>query len=90
MREEQNLEDHLRAVENLPKWELKKDLFDSILQKVEEKERIQNVRWVTAASVLILLFSGMMIFSVFKKKQEFAEIQLEQLSKNYVVNNLNY
>jgi hypothetical protein len=90
MKEEQNLEDHLHAVQNLPKWELNKDLFDTILQKVEEKEQVVNIRWMAAASVMILLFSGMMILAGVKKKQEFAQIQLELLSENYAVNILNY
>jgi len=90
MKEEQNLEDHLHAVQNLSKWELNKDLFDTILQKVEENEQVVNIRWMAAASVLILLFSGMMITAGVKKQQEFALIQLEQLSKNYAINHLNY
>jgi hypothetical protein len=84
MKEEQSLEDHLGAVQNLPKWELNKDLFDTILQRLEEKEQVVNIRWMAAASVLILLFSGMMIIA------GFAQIQMELLSKNYAVNNLNY
>jgi TATA-box binding protein (TBP) (component of TFIID and TFIIIB) len=90
MKEEQSLEDHLGAVQNLPKWELNKDLFDTILQRLEEKEQVVNIRWMAAASVLILLFSGMMIIAGVKKKHEFAQIQMELLSKNYAVNNLNY
>ncbi|MHA8067448.1 hypothetical protein V7S76_12310 [Aquirufa sp. ROCK2-A2] len=90
MKQEKDFEDHLHAVQQLPKWELENDLYDAVIHRIEIRKESQNVRWMAAASVLILLFSGMMIFTGIKKKQEFTELQWKQLSNNYAVNNLNY
>lgn len=90
MNEEQKLEEYLLTLKGLKQWKPKKDFWEDLPSVIQEKEQKARTRWMTAASFMAIIFSGFILLAGIKRKQVIAQIQIEQISEIYMVNNLNY